>query len=103
MLKWLNMRKLPNFSYQLATIKTDVALDKTFDDLVVNEPNLDKLLEMFTRYEFKRWISDLQNGGWLAQRSSRKAPVPYSAEVATPKSSHPQTISRYLKRTMSLY
>ncbi|HGN1296016.1 TPA: DNA polymerase I [Proteus mirabilis] len=83
--KMVEHEKVAKLSYQLATIKTDVALDKTFDDLVVNEPNLDKLLEMFTRYEFKRWISDLQNGGWLAQRSSRKAPVPYSAEVATPK------------------
>lgn len=83
--KMVEHEKVAKLSYQLATIKTDVALDKTFDDLVVNEPNLDKLLEMFTRYEFKRWISDLQNGGWLAQRSSRKALVPYSAEVATPK------------------
>ncbi len=83
--KMVEHEKVAKLSYQLATIKTDVALDKTFDDLVVNEPNLDKLLEMFTRYEFKRWISDLQNGGWLAQRSSRKAPVPYSAEVAAPK------------------
>ena len=83
--KMVEHEKVAKLSYQLATIKTDVALDKTFDDLVVNEPNLDKLLEMFTSYEFKRWISDLQNGGWLAQRSSRKAPVPYSAEVATPK------------------
>lgn len=87
--KMLEHEKVAKLSYQLATIKTDVALDKTFDDLVVNEPNLDKLLEMFTRYEFKRWISDLQNGGWLAQRSSRKAPVPYSAEVATPKEQPP--------------
>ncbi len=87
--KMVEHEKVAKLSYQLATIKTDVALDKTFDDLVVNEPNLDKLLEMFTRYEFKRWISDLQNGGWLAQRSSRKAPVPYSAEVATPKEQPP--------------
>lgn len=78
--KMAEHEKIAMLSYQLATIKTDVELDKTFDDLNVNEPDLDKLLDMFTRYEFKRWISDLQNGGWLAQRSSRKAPVPYSAQ-----------------------
>lgn len=77
--------KVAKLSYKLATIKTDVELDKTFDDLVVNEPNLDQLLDMFTRYEFKRWISDLQNGGWLAQRSTHKVAVPYTSETVKPK------------------
>lgn len=79
--KMAEHEKVAKLSYKLATIKTDVELDKTFDDLVVNEPNLDQLLEMFTRYEFKRWISDLQNGGWLAQRSTQKVAVPYTSEA----------------------
>ncbi|ODQ04008.1 MULTISPECIES: DNA polymerase I [Enterobacterales] len=83
--KMAEHEKVAKLSYKLATIKTDVELDKTFDDLVVNEPNLDQLLAMFTRYEFKRWISDLQNGGWLAQRSTHKVAVPYSSEAITPK------------------
>ncbi|MCT6516345.1 DNA polymerase I [Proteus vulgaris] len=83
--KMAEHEKVAKLSYKLATIKTDVELDKTFDDLVVNEPNLDQLLAMFTRYEFKRWISDLQNDGWLAQRSTHKVAVPYSSEAITPK------------------
>ncbi|MEQ4924493.1 DNA polymerase I [Proteus hauseri] len=83
--KMADHEEIAMLSYKLATIKTDVELNKTFDDLTVNEPNLDKLLEMFTRYEFKRWISDLQNGGWLAQRSNRKAAVPYTADIAETK------------------
>ena len=83
--KMADHEEIAMLSYKLATIKTDVELDKTFDDLTVNEPNLDKLLEMFTRYEFKRWISDLHNGGWLAQRSSRKAAVPYTADITEAK------------------
>lgn len=83
--KMADHEEITMLSYKLATIKTDVELDKTFDDLTVNEPNLDKLLEMFTRYEFKRWISDLHNGGWLAQRSSRKAAVPYTADITEAK------------------
>lgn len=83
--KMADHEEIAMLSYKLATIKTDVELDKTFDELTVNEPNLDKLLEMFTRYEFKRWISDLHNGGWLAQRSSRKAAVPYTADIAEAK------------------
>lgn len=83
--KMAEHEKVAKLSYKLATIKTDVELDKTFDDLVVNEPNLDQLLDMFTRYEFKRWISDLQNGGWLAQRSTHKVAVPYTSETVKPK------------------
>lgn len=83
--KMAEHEKVAKLSYKLATIKTDVELDKTFDDLVVNEPNLDQLLNMFTRYEFKRWISDLQNGGWLAQRSTHKVAVPYTSETVKPK------------------
>lgn len=83
--KMAEHEKVAKLSYKLATIKTDVELDKTFDDLVVKEPNLDQLLEMFTRYEFKRWISDLQNGGWLAQRSTQKVAVPYTSEAVNSK------------------
>ncbi|QEZ94282.1 DNA polymerase I [Proteus sp. CD3] len=83
--KMAEHEKVAKLSYKLATIKTDVELDKTFDDLVVKEPNLDQLLEMFTRYEFKRWISDLQNGGWLAQRSTQKVVVPYTSEAVNSK------------------
>lgn len=83
--KMAEHEKVAKLSYKLATIKTDVELDKKFDDLVVNEPNLDQLLDMFTRYEFKRWISDLQNGGWLAQRSTHKIAVPYTSEVVKSK------------------
>ncbi len=83
--KMAEHEKVAKLSYKLATIKTDVELDKTFDDLVVSEPNLEQLLEMFTRYEFKRWISDLQNGGWLAQRSTQKVAVPYTSEAVKPK------------------
>ncbi|NBM48514.1 DNA polymerase I [Proteus sp. G2666] len=83
--KMAEHEKVAKLSYKLATIKTDVELDKTFDDLVVSEPNLEQLLEMFTRYEFKRWISDLQNGGWLAQRSTQKVAVPYTSEAVKSK------------------
>lgn len=87
--KMAEHEKVAKLSYKLATIKTDVELDKTFDDLVVSEPNLEQLLEMFTRYEFKRWISDLQNGGWLAQRSTQKVAVPYTSEAVKSKEASP--------------
>ncbi len=66
-------KEMAYLSYTLATIKTDVELDCTWDSLVLTEPDLDKLHTLFTQYEFKRWISDLENGGWLAKKSTRSA------------------------------
>ncbi|MEM7872004.1 DNA polymerase I [Morganella morganii] len=67
-------KEMAYLSYTLATIKTDVELDRTWDSLALSEPDLDKLHALFTQYEFKRWISDLENGGWLAKKSTRSAP-----------------------------
>lgn len=67
-------KEMAYLSYTLATIKTDVELDRTWDSLALTEPDLDKLHALFTQYEFKRWISDLENGGWLAKKSTRSAP-----------------------------
>lgn len=67
-------KEMAYLSYTLATIKTDVELDCTWDSLALTEPDLDKLHALFTQYEFKRWISDLENGGWLAKKSTRSAP-----------------------------
>ncbi|WP_092519513.1 DNA polymerase I [Xenorhabdus japonica] len=58
-------------SYQLATIKTDIELDKACLALSVMPPDTDELLTLFSHYEFKRWISDVQNGSWL-ERSGQK-------------------------------
>ncbi|KOY62197.1 DNA polymerase I [Photorhabdus heterorhabditis] len=60
-------------SYKLATIKTDVELDKTCVALSVAEPDTEKLHELFSRYEFKRWLSDVANGDWLAAKGKKSA------------------------------
>ncbi|MBC3997077.1 DNA polymerase I [Morganella morganii] len=79
-------KEMAYLSYTLATIKTDVELDRTWDSLELTEPDLDKLHALFTQYEFKRWISDLENGGWLAKKSTRSAPskAAVTAAVQTP-------------------
>ncbi|PHM30665.1 DNA polymerase I [Xenorhabdus innexi] len=59
-------------SYQLATIKTDVELEQTCLELAVAAPDNDELLTQFSRYEFKRWLNDVQNGSWLESRSAEK-------------------------------
>ncbi|MEH0832933.1 DNA polymerase I [Pectobacterium cacticida] len=62
-------------SYQLATIKTDVELDLSCDQLTVKEPNVDELYRLFSRYEFKHWLSDVESGTWLESKKSNQ-PVP---------------------------
>jgi DNA polymerase-1 len=66
-------KEVAYLSYQLATIKTDVELEKTCLELEVAAPDHDELLTLFSRYEFKRWISDVQNGSWLESRPAEKS------------------------------
>ena len=49
-------------SYELATIKLDVALDVGIADLKQTEPNVALLKEYFSDLEFNSWIEDLDNG-----------------------------------------
>ncbi len=46
-------------SYALATIKTDVALDLTPEQLHNAEPNREQLIEWYTRMEFRSWLEEL--------------------------------------------
>jgi DNA polymerase I len=67
-------RDVAFLSYQLATIKTDVELDLGCSELTVAEPDVEALQALFSRYEFKRWLADLQDGKWLqGKKSSLKA------------------------------
>lgn len=66
-------KELAFLSYQLATIKTDVELELTCEQLTVNEPAVAELLAMFRQYEFKRWIADLEEGKWLQGKKSNPA------------------------------
>jgi len=50
-------------SYALATIKTDVALDQTPEQLHNSEPDRDALVDWYTRMEFRSWLEDLLQEG----------------------------------------
>ena len=60
--KLLAEKEMADLSYRLATIKTDVALDITPDQLTLGASNNDQLTEYFGRYEFKRWLNEVMNG-----------------------------------------
>lgn len=60
--KLLAEKEMADLSYRLATIKTDVALDITPEQLTLSASNNDQLTEYFGRYEFKRWLNEVMNG-----------------------------------------
>ena len=60
--KLLAEKSNADLSYTLATIKTDVELNVTTDQLLLGESQKDQLIEYFARYEFKRWLNEVMNG-----------------------------------------
>ncbi|WP_233956915.1 DNA polymerase I [Pectobacterium versatile] len=63
-------KEVAYLSYQLATIKTDVELELSCDQLTVNELDVDELHRLFSRYEFKRRLLDIESGTWMQGKKS---------------------------------
>ncbi len=62
------------FSRQLVTIKTDIDVPVSYDDLRRSEPDVDSLVKIFSKYEFKTFIS----------RLGASAPVPAAVPAPPP-------------------
>ncbi|MDP0060495.1 DNA polymerase I [Glaesserella parasuis] len=76
-------KETADLSYLLATIKTDVALDVTYDQLVTQPQQRDQLVELFGRYKFKRWLNEVMNdANPVTQTSAEKIPNNYQATQA---------------------
>jgi DNA polymerase-1 len=73
--------EMARLSYQLATIKTDVELELTCEQLEVQQPVADELLSLFRKYEFKRWTADVEAGKWLQARGAKPANKPQETPV----------------------
>ncbi|WHN65225.1 DNA polymerase I [Cysteiniphilum sp. QT6929] len=59
-----NLRESIDFlplSYQLATIKCDLDLPYTVQDMLCVKPDVDYLKRAFTQYEFKGWLRELEH------------------------------------------
>ena len=69
-------KELAYLSYKLATIKTDVELELGCEQLTVATPAADELLTLFKKYEFKRWITDVESGTWMQAKGSKPAAKP---------------------------
>ncbi|HHW7521705.1 TPA: DNA polymerase I [Mannheimia haemolytica] len=72
-----------DLSYLLATIKTDVELDVTHDQLLTQPQDSAELAQLFEHYEFKRWLNEVnQNANPVTQTSAEKVPNNYQVTQA---------------------
>ncbi|HDL6013420.1 TPA: DNA polymerase I [Mannheimia haemolytica] len=72
-----------DLSYLLATIKTDVELDVTHDQLLTQPQDRAELAQLFEHYEFKRWLNEVnQNANPVTQTSAEKVPNNYQVTQA---------------------
>ncbi|GAA0860039.1 DNA polymerase I [Aliiglaciecola litoralis] len=77
-------------SYELATIKLDVELHFKPEKLTPTPPQNDKLAELFSEYEFKRWLKEANAGGNILDAKG-PAPEAVSAEDKTDVTLPPKT------------
>jgi DNA polymerase-1 len=67
---------MARLSYLLATIKTDVELELTITDFKQAEVDAEALKALYTRYEFKSWIDELELGSHHLSESVAAANAP---------------------------
>ncbi|KGJ88141.1 DNA polymerase I [Thalassotalea sp. ND16A] len=73
------LEQLP-LSYELATIKLDVELEQPLHEIVASEADTDTLREMYTQFELKRLLADLDKDS--SNNGSATAPAAASASTA---------------------
>jgi DNA polymerase-1 len=84
-------RELAELSYTLATIKTDVVMEHSVDQLHNQPPNNTELLSLFRQMEFKTWIDELTNGQHTSAVTEQVVPSD-SAEQQQPLTTAYETV-----------
>ena len=84
-----NLRASKDFlpmSYRLATIKTDVPLDFSLQSLTPQPADTDKLLHYFQRFDFKRWLEEMEQEGIVIENTdaAELPPVEYETVLTQP-------------------
>jgi len=77
-----HLDQLP-LSKQLASIKCDVELAETPDDLVLQEPDKNALREWYRRLEFNTWLKQLDGDAAPEASTSADEPPPTDADYQT--------------------
>lgn len=98
-------QKTAFLSYKLATIKTNIPLLQHSDtQLLIKNPNIDALLFLFKKYEFQKWVNDLQSKHFLKENQSNcqialKKNIKYSSLYSIQK----KEIVQIIKNMETLY
>lgn len=75
------LEQLP-LSYELATIKLDVALEQSVQELQPVTPDVTKLTELYTQFELRRMLADLKAGnGEQTETAAEVTPSTEKVEV----------------------
>ncbi|MGL5285794.1 MAG: DNA polymerase I [Aeromonas sp.] len=74
--KFREQEEQVRLSYVLATIKTDVALEVGIEQLVQTPADKGSLLEVYSEYEFRNLIKELEEGDGDAGESAVDTPAP---------------------------
>lgn len=69
--KLLDNRDMAYLSRQLATIKTDVELELNIDDMHMQDPQDEILMELYQRLEFKSWQDEIRRRSAAAPNSPK--------------------------------
>lgn len=72
-----NLAQLP-LSFELATIKCDLALDLKPDDLNLKPADTERLRELYRQYELKNWLAELEENGAEQGESTPSVDTEYS-------------------------
>ncbi|QYM94393.1 DNA polymerase I [Dickeya zeae] len=70
----LSRRVMDDYSVDF---KGEISFELDCEQLTVNEPDATELRELFARYEFKRWLADVEDGKWLQGGKKSPAAVPF--------------------------
>jgi len=84
-------REMAYLSYQLATIKTDVVLEVSLDQLHPGAPDREALIPLYRELEFKSWLDDLLREAKASGDPAAGAPVEDSEAPAAEGAAKPET------------
>lgn len=81
-------------SYKLATIKTNVEVEVSYADLNMSMPDIDVLQQLFKRYEFKRWLADVETDSWLKNKKGSGVKTTRVAKSASALAEKPKATAK---------
>lgn len=81
--KFEEHKEIVLLSRELATIKTDVELPVSIEELIAEPVDNDRLLELFRQFEFRTMISDLEKGSFSAEAAPEEKKPEVEANYET--------------------